>query len=771
MKKILLALIGLLFCGSIQAQVVTGPLTAATNTVAVFSSNKKLKSAAIGAGLAYDGSTLNATAAVEPDTWTLAVVPDCQYSTNTTQAALAAYLISIRTNRNLKMVMTVGDTVDDASSAAQWANSTNLFHALTNSGLPLLITTGNHDYDAWQWWDNPPNIVAWSGFYGPQFFTNLTWFNGGYYSTNTDNAWVTNRISGQDWLFMSLEIGPRTAVAAWAAGVITNHPSHRVIISTHCYERPEGYRDGVLGSDQIYGYGIHDAGVRVDRLNAEQLWRGYFQGCPNIVAILSGHLSWSVDSGVNDESDLGPGRSVVYGSAGNAVHEIFQNYQGMMTETLEARQGGWVRLYTFTGDCVHVETYSATAATNKFGAVHDFNIDISPTLRVPGSKTINALSEYTRSISLPDPDLADGMFFYVPMNEQWGSNVIDVITGTIGNPYPRAGHALACSFTTNGVRGSGLLFDDWSHVDFGNLPSPQLWALSASLWYWTTNSADTAGGAFVARHNGGADAQFMFAIDPVTPFVSIKLINYIPSPGTYNFTLPQSGNDGVWHHYAFVWDGTNVVAYFDGQALGVPQATVARPLNTSTRSLWLGDYEAMAGGAEWTLRGTLDEVKLWNRALSTTEILYLANKHSHAGADITSGTVGTARLGSGSASGSTYLRGDQTWATPAGTGDVVADASPWTAGRVLVAGATDKHAVPTNELSVEIFRFNTGVVTNTMTASNFTASTTMNSTNGFMVGAQGGIAGTIDVLVSGATTNRLVFVGGILISNITTFSP
>lgn len=49
--------------------------------------------------------------------------------------------------------------------------------------------------------------------------------------------------------------------------------------------------------------------------------------------------------------------------------------------------------------------------------------------------------------------------------------------------------------------------------------------------------------------------------------------------------------------------------------------------------------------------------------IATLDPLYALKIHTHAAADIVSGTMATARLGSGTASSATFLRGDQTWSS------------------------------------------------------------------------------------------------------------
>lgn len=83
-------------------------------------------------------------------------------------------------------------------------------------------------------------------------------------------------------------------------------------------------------------------------------------------------------------------------------------------------------------------------------------------------------------------------------------------------------------------------------------------------------------------------------------------------------------------------------------------------------------WQAAPGGAVSSVAGKTGAVTL-DIADITSLSASLSGKsdtgHAHSAGDITSGLMATARLGSGTANSSTYLRGDQTWQTIAAGGD------------------------------------------------------------------------------------------------------
>jgi len=72
-------------------------------------------------------------------------------------------------------------------------------------------------------------------------------------------------------------------------------------------------------------------------------------------------------------------------------------------------------------------------------------------------------------------------------------------------------------------------------------------------------------------------------------------------------------NNTNWHHYAITYDGTTAILYLDGQAI------VSKPFSGSlavqpTRSIVIAQVFGKSFG------GIIDEVRLYNRALSQQEI-------------------------------------------------------------------------------------------------------------------------------------------------------
>ena len=75
-----------------------------------------------------------------------------------------------------------------------------------------------------------------------------------------------------------------------------------------------------------------------------------------------------------------------------------------------------------------------------------------------------------------------------------------------------------------------------------------------------------------------------------------------------------------WYHLAFTYNGSNITLYKDGEVVDGAILTGQMPsTNSGNTELAIGAHRA--GGGEFN--GSIDEVMIWNRALSETEIMRL----------------------------------------------------------------------------------------------------------------------------------------------------
>ncbi len=79
-------------------------------------------------------------------------------------------------------------------------------------------------------------------------------------------------------------------------------------------------------------------------------------------------------------------------------------------------------------------------------------------------------------------------------------------------------------------------------------------------------------------------------------------------------------NDGQWHRIGLVWDGSRRTLYVDGVVAA--QDTQTAPAG-SANGLFFGCGKAMGAGTFWS--GLIDDVRIYNVALSADKIKALAN--------------------------------------------------------------------------------------------------------------------------------------------------
>lgn len=174
---------------------------------------------------------------------------------------------------------------------------------------------------------------------------------------------------------------------------------------------------------------------------------------------------------------------------------------------------------------------------------------------------------------------------------------------------------LALLTNTAYSQGSGhaLNFDGNDYVDFGTNNLGYTSELSVSAWVRTTS---TAYRIVCAKYSGPGDAGFVFWSWGGTFGISGR-----DGSGTFRscYSPTTTGyDDGEWHHITGVVENDVWRIYIDGNL-----DFTLNTGNTSTNldiasTLRIGQYTGASGSSPFI--GTIDEVQIWNRALSQTEI-------------------------------------------------------------------------------------------------------------------------------------------------------
>jgi hypothetical protein len=263
------------------------------------------------------------------------------------------------------------------------------------------------------------------------------------------------------------------------------------------------------------------------------------------------------------------------------------------------RYGG-SEIQTFGGDLDEVRVYNRALSATEVGALYGAGAVkfTSSTVNLQrGTALANGLVGHW---TFDGPDVTDKVY------DRSGQ-------GNNGYFYGSA----TSSAKTIGKLGQGLVFNGTNnYVNAGNTASLSISGnITVALWAKWTASGDFY--VALSKNDSGANQNgYAFWTHA---FFGQQMVFQIGDNTTRHIEVLSGGtpNDGRWHHFVGTWDGAIVRVYLDGVEGGNDAYTYT--LVSSAFPLNIGKN---ANGAEY-FPGSLDDVRVYNRALSAAEIKQL----------------------------------------------------------------------------------------------------------------------------------------------------
>lgn len=214
------------------------------------------------------------------------------------------------------------------------------------------------------------------------------------------------------------------------------------------------------------------------------------------------------------------------------------------------------------------------------------------------------------------PIALSGLVGFWPLDDGSGTTAADASgnnnTGTLINGPAWTAGRISQALSFDGIN---------EYVNVPHAPALNAYPLTLAAWF-KTNSTSGVRGIVNKYVVGSFNGYQVFLNDgKLCAWYLRDAATYVYGGGGCTFSVPGY-NDDRWHHVAYVVDDAGGRLYVDGVLKGSQPWTGTPGAPSTTQPVHLAHYPGAFGGAEY-FPGLLDDVRLYNRALTATEITAL----------------------------------------------------------------------------------------------------------------------------------------------------
>lgn len=299
------------------------------------------------------------------DEFTIIALPDTQYYSRDFPDIFRAqtqWIADHVQDQRIKMVLGLGDIVDDGADPVQWQNA-DLAVRLLDGTVPYMMAIGNHDYASAKPAARTSGAQGFNWFFGPARYASTGWYKGSFPAGSNENFYGVLNINGRDYLILVLEFSPRDSSLAWADGILKANQDKEAIIVTHAFTFTDNTRMSRCDANSAASFGVGQDN------DGEDVWWKLVRKYANVRMVLSGHVN----------TGDGTGHRIDLGDQGNLVNQMLSDYQ---SEALGG--GGFLRLIRIAPSLNRVSVFTYSPYSNSFKA-DDHNQFIVPYLATGGT--------------------------------------------------------------------------------------------------------------------------------------------------------------------------------------------------------------------------------------------------------------------------------------------------------------------------------------------------------------------------------------------------